>query len=276
MLLTRNVILALEAERACSMDFGGKLGGGLLKNAIGSCWRFYFEDGSALPYGLDARNALVEGAYSRGKMLSAYELERKKIFKGIDVSCLKDEGVLFFDIETGGIGGGKMGLSKSSCIFLIGASWLVMGMPRFAFYLARDYCEESSVLLEFSELLKTKDMLCSFNGRSFDLPRIMARAELHKVGVGVVPKERHVDLYKIAEQAYRKRLPRRNQQSLEAVLFSFRREQDIHREEIPRNYRRFVRTQNPEEIEGILRHNLMDMLGLVALYKHFFYREPER
>ena len=266
MLLTRNVLLALEMERKRPQDIEGELGGEVVKTPLGGCWRFPFSKSSASSYGINPENRLLAAAYSEGKVLPAYELERKRIFNGLDISCLTDDNVLMFDIET-------TGTSKNNCTFLLGVSWFDEGGPKIEFYLARDYCEEASVLWRFSELFKSYRYICGFNSKAFDISRIRERSGIYQIDFGGVCEERHIDLYHIAREAYKKRnqLPGFKQRDLEGSLFLHKREDDVSSRAIPGVYKEFVRSQDAGQIREILRHNLLDILGLVALYKHFFH-----
>jgi len=268
MLLTKKVVSLLKQERNRTRKIEDEecFEGEVMKTPFGGCLKLSFNKSLASAYGINPKNKLIMAAYSGGKILPAYELERKRLFNGIDVSCLTDESVLFFDIET-------TGTSKNNCIFLIGVSWLSGGKPEVGIYLARDYSEESALLYLFSKFLDKYSFICTFNGKSFDMPRILGRAELNLVSLHRINEERHIDLYPVAERRYKKDLPRQNQQSLEAALFSFERENDVRGKAIPGIYKRFVLSQDFGGIKDVLRHNILDMFGLVALYKHFFHTD---
>jgi len=108
---------------------------------------------------------------------------------------LGPEDLAFFDLETTGL--------ASSPVFLIGVMvWAGGGLITRQFF-ARDYSEERPIISMFAECLSGRKMLVSFNGKSFDLPYIRARAA--STGVRFAFDGPHLDLLHVPP---RRRHPR--------------------------------------------------------------------
>jgi len=163
--------------------------------------------------------------------------------------------LLFLDLETAGL--------SSAPLFLIGAmSWEDDGLV-VRQYLARDYAEERAVLRLFAAAAADKHVLVSFNGKSFDLPYLRARAAANAVALPAVPF--HLDLLHVSRRAWGHALPDCRLQTLERYLCRRYRDDDIPGHAIPEAYHAFVRTRNAARMARILRHNLLDLLTLADL-----------
>jgi uncharacterized protein YprB with RNaseH-like and TPR domain len=172
-----------------------------------------------------------------------------------DLTGLGLEDLLFFDLETTGL----------SCVplFLIGALvWDGEGLE-VRQYFARDYAEERAALSLFHELAAGKRAFVTFNGRSFDVPFLRARAAVHRIPFQEAPV--HLDLLHLGRRAWGARFGDCKLQTLERCVCGRRRCGDIPSAEIPEVYHDFVRTGNARLIAQVLRHNLQDLLTLVEL-----------
>ncbi len=121
--------------------------------------------------------------------------------------------------------------------------------------------------------------LFTWNGASFDIPRISDRARQRGVVANGSPettfrehvKDRHVDLCRKRKEfglpsgkGYGKL------QTLERVEFGYEREDDIPGKMIPQAYRTWVHTRtNPEEIAQLIEHNIQDTVSLLAIMLRF-------
>ena len=159
------------------------------------------------------------------------------------------------DIETTGL--------SSSPLFLIGI--LVCDGERATVrqLLARNYAEERSVIAAYADAAAAKRVLVSFNGKSFDVPYLRARAAA--TGVGLPELDAHLDLLHAARKVYRGILPDCRLQTLERYVCLRRRRDDIPGAHIPEAYHHFVRTGNAAEVGTILRHNAWDLATLLEL-----------
>ena len=172
-----------------------------------------------------------------------------------DLTGLGLEDLLFFDLETTGL----------SCVplFLIGALVWDGEALEVRQYFARDYAEERATLSLFHALAAGKRAFVTFNGRSFDVPFLRARAAVHHIPFQEAPV--HLDLLHLGRRAWGARFGDCKLQTLERCVCGRRRHGDIPSAEIPEVYHDFVRTGNARLIADVLRHNLQDLLTLAEL-----------
>jgi uncharacterized protein YprB with RNaseH-like and TPR domain len=162
---------------------------------------------------------------------------------------------IFLDIETTGLG--------NSPVFLVGMLEYDQGVLTLNQHLARDYSEEPAVVAWSVEALAGADAVLTFNGKSFDVPYLRARAAA--TGVLWTPPAAHVDLLHMARRCWADALPDCKLQTLERQVCGRRRAEDIPGWAVPDAYHHFVRTGNATHLERILEHNLQDLLTLAEL-----------
>jgi len=177
---------------------------------------------------------------------------------GADPVCggeLGPDDLLFFDLETTGL--------VSTPVFLIGVMiWSQGGLLTRQFF-ARNYAEEPAIVEMFAELLQTTRMLVSFNGKSFDLPYIRARAAA--TGVRLAFDGPHLDLLHASRRAWKAQLPNCRLQTLEANICGRHRGDDIPGYAIPQAYHDFIRTGDARQMVRTLHHNRLDLITLADL-----------
>lgn len=202
---------------------------------------------------------------------------------------------LYLDLETCGLAG--------AMVFLAG---VLHWRPEQGFVmtqlLARTYAEEKAMLQTLWNLARDKDVLVSFNGKSFDWPVVQDRSTLHHLGVdsrlflemesfplppsdatrphaspqpesvrqGLTredprPRLVHFDLLHHSRRRWRTKLPNFRLQTLEYYICGRRRVGDIPGRKIPDAYHQFVRTGNPRQMHSILHHNALDLITLWQL-----------
>jgi uncharacterized protein YprB with RNaseH-like and TPR domain len=170
------------------------------------------------------------------------------------------EDCLFVDLETLGFLGHPLFLIGLMRKAPRGGKWEVLQL------LARDYTEEEAVVHAFAREGKRVRRWVSFNGKSFDLPFLRARAAFY--GLRLPEAEEHIDLLPVARRTYRGVLPDCRLQTLEMRLFGRYRKRDLGGAEIPAAYHAFVRTGDPELMGRILLHNRDDLVSLARLLVH--------
>jgi uncharacterized protein YprB with RNaseH-like and TPR domain len=161
------------------------------------------------------------------------------------------EEVIYVDIET-------TGLTAGTPLFLVGVLGYVNGSLCVQQLLARDYTEEPALLMHFSDMIKTSQIVVSFNGRSYDLPYIRDRSVF--MGVPFQFHQAHIDMLHVARRRWKRRLPNCKLQTLEQYICKRVRRGDIPGAEIPDAYHRFVKTGNAVQMRDILHHNALDLL----------------
>ncbi|MBN2450062.1 MAG: ribonuclease H-like domain-containing protein, partial [Lentisphaeria bacterium] len=165
------------------------------------------------------------------------------------------EDILFVDIETTGL--------SSSPLFLIGAMVWDEGGFVVRQLLARTYAEERPVVAAFAELCRSRRLLVTFNGKSFDVPYIRTRAAA--TGAPFVGEQAHLDLLHVSRRCWRNCLPDCKLQTLERMVCRRSRHGDIPGSRIPEVYHTFVRTENACQIVDVLRHNMLDLVTLADI-----------
>jgi len=178
-------------------------------------------------------------------------------------------GLVFLDIETGGLGAGP--------VFLVGLMRWTEGGLAIEQWLARDYAEEAPMLRGLGKALRSAGCLITYNGRSFDLPRLEAR----RVALGLaggLPPVPHVDLLPEARRRWRRMLPNCRLQTLEWAVLGRRRLDDIPGPAIPAAYHDFVRARQSGDAAlvapayrrmlRILHHNALDLVTMAELIVH--------
>jgi uncharacterized protein YprB with RNaseH-like and TPR domain len=167
--------------------------------------------------------------------------------------------VIFMDVESTGL--------ASSPLFLIGVMvWTESGLEVRQF-LARDYAEEAAVLSMFTRECAARRLLVTFNGKSFDVPYIRARAAATGVPYDLSPV--HFDLLHECRRIWKDRLPNCKLQTLERHVCNRVRHGDIPGNEIPDAYHAFVRNGNADRMVSILKHNVLDLVTLAELMTRF-------
>jgi len=163
--------------------------------------------------------------------------------------------LVILDLETTGL--------SSSPVFLVGTLAAVSEGFVIRQFLARTYAEERSIISAFAKEAGGKRLLVSFNGKSFDLPYLRARAAATGVALPEFPA--HLDLLHPARRVYSQVLPDCRLQTLERYVCRRRRVEDIPGEHIPDAYHYFVRTGNAAEVGRIIKHNAQDLVTLLEL-----------
>ena len=110
-----------------------------------------------------------------------------------------------------------------------------------------------------------KQLLVSFNGKSYDMPYLRARAAA--TGVAMKFEPMHVDLLHVCRRRWKDMLPDCRLQTLETHICRQQRHGDIPGSEIPNAYHRFVRTGNAAVIVEVLKHNALDLVTLADLVR---------
>jgi uncharacterized protein YprB with RNaseH-like and TPR domain len=163
----------------------------------------------------------------------------------------------FLDVEAGShpLGG--------SCLFLVGVGRLAEDGFVVRQFLAREPEAERDLLAAVAGELARAPQLVTFNGRSFDLPLLIDRAQAD--GVAVTPSANHFDLLRMAERLVRRKYGDARLVTLERELLRYARVDDLPGAAAPRAWLELFEEGRDRLLQAVLRHNLLDVLALPAL-----------
>jgi uncharacterized protein len=170
---------------------------------------------------------------------------------------------LFLDTEaTGFIGGG------GNLAFLIGLAWWDAGGIQIEQLFMRDPAEEYSILLELARRLRTRPVLVTFNGKSFDWPLLESRFRMTRA-IDIPILNAHLDFLHPAREIWKLqigsvKLGHLEERVLGAGSLGWSRREDINSAMIPGIYFDYV-CGRAQQMEDVFRHNRMDLRGLAAL-----------
>lgn len=179
--------------------------------------------------------------------------------------------ILYLDTETTGF------MGAGTVAFLVGVGYLTDEGFVVRQYLMRDYPEEKFLLDRLGEDLNRFDVICTFNGRSFDVPLLRDRYLMNRMHCLALDKP-HIDLLHIARRVWKLRLGRCNLSRLEEEILGIRREGDIPGAEVPQRYFDYLKTGRFSLLEEVIRHNAQDIASLCVLLGRmaFMYDHPEQ
>lgn len=179
--------------------------------------------------------------------------------------------LLFLDTETTGLAGGTGTLA-----FLAGTARLDPSRGELVVeqYFLPDPSAEPVFLAPLAEALGRAGLLACFNGKSYDLPLLNTRFILN--GFPPVPADLPVaDLLHPARRRWKGDIGACDQRSVERHALGVLRRGDIPGELIPDLYFRYLRDRDRGPLEEVFRHNLLDMLGMAALFARLNTLVPE-
>ncbi|MCE5274550.1 MAG: ribonuclease H-like domain-containing protein [Syntrophaceae bacterium] len=169
---------------------------------------------------------------------------------------------LFLDTETTGLAGGT-----GTFPFLIGIGWFEHRDFITCQLFARDYSEEKAMLAFLGETAAEKRFLVTFNGRSFDVGLLAARFILNRIPdpLAAMP---HLDLLHPSRRLVGHRLENSRLVTLEEFVLGLKREDDIPGQEIPQRYFDWLKRRDGRLLEGVFRHNRLDIVSMASLARH--------
>ena len=159
---------------------------------------------------------------------------------------------LFLDLETGGL--------SSSPVFLAGTMHWNGTDFVLRQYFARHYGEEATLLAALAEATRGFEFLVTFNGKSYDVPFLRDRGNVHRVRIPMPPM--HVDLLHPARRRWKTELPDCRLQTLEYRVCRRRRVGDVPGDEVPGLYHDYVRHGDPYRLVPVFHHNMLDVITM--------------
>lgn len=179
--------------------------------------------------------------------------------------------ILYLDTETTGFQG------AGTVAFIIGAGYLTEDGFQVHQFVLRDYPEELAQLRALDALLQDFDVLCTFNGRTFDVPLLRTRYLMNRMKPTLLEKP-HIDLLHIARRVFKLRLKQCNLGHLEEALLGQPRENDLPGSEAPGRFFAYLKTGEFHLLDEVLEHNEQDIASLCTLLSYMcrVYRQPEQ
>ena len=186
-----------------------------------------------------------------------------------DVADADQTRLLFLDLETTGLFSGA-----GTQAFLIGCAAIDGTSIRVRQFLLPGFEHEKALLNAMQDWAKSHGALCTYNGRTFDVPLIETRFMFHRVPCPLdgVP---HLDMLHPARRMWRQRplasgSPDPDDSScslsvLEKQIAGLHRVGDVPGYEIPSRFFRFVRTGDARPLEAVMEHNRLDLISLAAV-----------
>ena len=205
----------------------------------------------------------------------AFDLKRSTVMlmQGEDIpEDFDPTRILYLDTETTGLAGGA-----GTVAFEVGAGYLTEDGFVIHQYVMRDYPEEKFMLREIEALLEDFDVICTFNGKTFDLPLLRDRFIMNRMDPECLELP-HIDLLHIARRVWKLRLKKCNLSRLEELILGMPRTDDLPGSEAPQRYFSFLKTGRFELLTDVLEHNEQDIASLCVLLNHmaWLYEHPEQ
>ncbi|RXI97817.1 hypothetical protein DS745_15760 [Anaerobacillus alkaliphilus] len=173
------------------------------------------------------------------------------------------EQLLFFDTETTGLGTGT-----GNTIFLLGYCYLAKDHVKVKQFFLPGPAHEAAMYYHFLEDVKELSNLVTYNGKAFDWPQVKTRHTLVRDQVPKLPKFGHYDLLHASRRLWKDTLPSCRLSIVEKEILQIHRDGDTPGSLAPLLYFDYLREKDPTIIEGVLKHNEMDVLSLIVLFIH--------
>jgi len=178
------------------------------------------------------------------------------------------EDVLFLDTETTGLSGGV-----GTIAFQIGAGYFTQSGFVVEQFLMHDYPEEAEMLRLLDSLMQRFSILCTFNGRTFDVPLLKSRFLMNRIAHPHIP-EIHADVLYPARRLWKLRLKNCRLSNLEEQLLHVQRDDDLPGALVPQTYFQYLKDGNFAPLLKILEHNKQDIVSLAQLF-YFLCRQVD-
>lgn len=186
-------------------------------------------------------------------------------------NVVQPEDILFLDTETTGLSGGV-----GTIAFQIGLGYFTPSGFVVEQFLMHDYPQEARMLHLVNALMQRFSILCTFNGRTFDVPLLKSRYIMNRIPDAHFPSV-HADVLYPARRLWKLRLKKCTLGHLEEQLLHVQRDDDLPGVLVPQTYFQYIKDGNFSPLKKILEHNKQDIVSLAQLF-YFMCRqvdEPE-
>ena len=205
---------------------------------------------------------------------SDYPIRRETVMlmQGDDMPAdFSHERILYLDTETTGL------MGAGTVAFEVGLGWQEGSRFHVRQLVMRDYPEERFLLEEIVRVAEDFDVICSFNGKTFDLPLLKNRFIMNRIRTTCLDKP-HIDLLHIARRVWKLRLKHCNLTNLEEALLGIPRVDDLPGAQVPERFFSYLKTGDFHLLDDVLEHNEQDIVSLQNLLCHMcrMYENPEQ
>ena len=171
---------------------------------------------------------------------------------------LDPRNILYLDTETTGF------MGAGTVAFEVGMGCLTDSGFQIHQLVMRDYPEEKFLLQSIADTLMGYDAICTFNGRTFDVPLLRDRFRMNRMDDSCLDKS-HIDLLHIARRVFKLRLQRCNLGKLEEAVLGIPRFDDLPGAQVPQRFFDYLKTGNFDLLMDVLEHNAQDVASLCVL-----------
>lgn len=177
-----------------------------------------------------------------------------------DIEIVPEE-MLFIDLETSGLG------RSGTIAFLIGLGYFEDGHFVVEQIFLPDPDAEENSFDRLQELLQSRALILSFNGKSFDIPILESRLLYHHIWLNLKEMP-HLDVLHLARRMWKQRLSSCALESIEYYILDHPRcaETDIPGALVPQAYQDYLYSGDTSQISRIFAHNHDDILYLAILF----------
>lgn len=171
---------------------------------------------------------------------------------------LSNKNVAFFDIETTGFS------RKNNNVILIGMLYQSKDCIVIKQFFAESLSDEKAILTSFKDVISNFDIYISYNGDTFDIPFLNAKYNMYNLDFSL-DKDLSLDLLKIVKR--NKDILQLENCKLKTIekKLGLDRQDKISGKESVEMYKKFLKTQDENLKNTILKHNYDDIYYLPKL-----------
>ncbi|MEK3881327.1 ribonuclease H-like domain-containing protein [Paenibacillus sp. PL2-23] len=173
------------------------------------------------------------------------------------------ESILYLDLETTGLGVGA-----GNVPFMIGIAYKKNEAFVIEQSLIRHPAEEFAMLMDLQHKLRNFSYLATYNGKTFDWPLVVNRMIMNAIGSSPW-QPRHLDFLHPSRSIWRNTLTSCKLSHIEEERLGIERENDVPGSLAPQLYFQFLSDGDPAPLEGVFRHNELDLMSLACLSIRF-------
>lgn len=179
-------------------------------------------------------------------------------------SILDEANFKFMDIET-------VGLSSNVPVILIGVAEIDGKYVKTHQYQIRNYHEEPAILDAYFSHLDSSSVHITYNGSTFDIPFIKARANYYGMRDKIdLMNQTHFDLIKFTRALWKDKLPNCKLPTIENYLGIPRDDDDVNGAYMADYFNTFIKEDNIGPLIPILKHNCKDIISLATFLMRIY------